>query len=218
MDFPAHCKLHLAASRDIGRYAFDSVLVDRKRSRLVATDGRKLVIVPFISDEQDAADAAAHPGDVLVSRETIDFATKGVTKSKTVATLRCNGATVASAPHNGTPGGRSTANTMTEPATARADVEFPHVDPVIPMHDGRPGYDPAESVRVAVDAGLLRDLLSAMGARGQVELTVYRDPSPKARGRASDKAVVLRTWPQSVDTSERTGPEVLGLLMPVMVS
>jgi hypothetical protein len=205
MDFPAACKIQNATRSDVGPHdVMAFARLDRARSRLLATDGRLAVMVPVTMTDADREDAADHPGDALVSRASLDHATKGKAKGKATATIRVNGAVVSVSPHDGTAAQRGASPTLSVPHDEHADVaSFPDIDRVVPkVGDGVPGYHVDDSARVRLSVSLLLDLLSALGAApadgAQVEIIVHRDAENP--GALSGKPIIVRAWPEGVET------------------
>ena len=158
------CKLHLAADKELGRYAYHGVRVDHfpdGTPRAVATNGRILAMVPLEPD--DFSEELPEGTDFIVPRDAwkeacMGKAGWGATKDRGSLTWNGNGAVTGSrAP------GR-------ELGMATIEGEFPKVD-VIEESYGDVTHT------VTLSAHHLRDLADALGAEdGQVTLEI-EDPN-----------------------------------------
>jgi len=157
MEIPS--KIHKVCATKSGRYAMASVAYDPSGCGpitgpcLVATDGRRAVVVGVTADE------GAPDKQVLIPREAVEAAHKATRgdKHKRPPVLSLSGSVIA--PH-----------ASGAPTWAYTEGEFPRLAPLIPR--GEP------HVRVNLNARYLHEIAEALGSEGWVELELRKGPGP----------------------------------------
>jgi len=144
MRFPKACKLHLIPAREQGRFSMNNVL--HIPGKLVATDGRKLVVLNVEEDEQDEDKVRALNGDpILIPAAMVKEATKGAAKNPAHLVVSDGRACVP-----------STTGTMLQAPLASG--EFPKWEAVVPeVHD-------TDKILVGLNAKYLHEIARALGA------------------------------------------------------
>lgn len=139
MQFDAKHKIHKAAAREIGRYAFNGVLFDKSDPAnpvLVATNGRMMAVVPATDVEEDSERG-------IVPLAIIDHAIK---RRRFSPKIHVNGQATATDRDGGT---------LTQPLV---EGEFPDWRAV------QPKEGEARQVKLTINAGYLKALAEALGA------------------------------------------------------
>lgn len=175
------------AAKDVGRYAMNAVLVEP--GRLVATDGRRLVVVerPEAPQDKPAADAT-----LLVPRDTLDTASKGAK----VDTLSINGS-VEQRDRRAQP--------MATYPVAPMEGKFPDWRCVMPKPRDMEG-----SITVRLSPTLLAGILAAMPdtVGGYVAIEI---PKPSEEPRYLGQI----TKPVQITAETCDGDTVTAVLMPI---
>ena len=142
--FNRNCKIHLAASKDCGRYAFQDVKLGP--DYLEATDGRMLARVP-------AQHEGLGSGDTLLPADVFKAATRGVRSGDAEFFVGVNGSTCARVPD-----GKGGSQTMMQD---NHGLTFPDCQPL--FADTDKAYQSGTVVDVRLNPRLLAALAQALG-------------------------------------------------------
>jgi hypothetical protein len=149
LNLPKKCKIESAASKDKTRHSIIEPYLEIRESgsRMIATDGRILVVVPVETTPDDVSG--------YVSADALKASRKG---KQVESVIRCNGAL----------------ETWDGASYPRPDLgTYPNVDQVMPKNEATHGK---RKIRFSVDAALLSRLADAMGTDG-VTLEFLADES-----------------------------------------
>lgn len=125
--------------KDAGRYAMDSAMLemadDGKSGKLIATDGRRLILIPVeVMDKEELPHGYAEHEETsgLVSREVLEAACKGPKGKTPFAFLECNGSAIIREPWERKPDCPAPGGSKIEMRRGEDAGEFPRYEAVIP--------------------------------------------------------------------------------------
>lgn len=197
---PRNCKIWKAAAKQAGRYGMDCVRFEPPTTGhpacLVATDGRKMAVVPVGGELSSQALAESIP--LAVVKE----ATKGTGSRPSHGTIAVDHATKQAI--GGLPGKSMVAGTY-------GDAEFPAR--WRQAAEGARNDDTLGMVKLRLNAKYLFELAQAIGAEDD-EVTLTLDPEQLRSGKAMEVHKPIHVSPHAGPTD---AGDAYGVLMPVSI-